>query len=214
MLENQVDSPCELTWVSVRVDGRSLDRVTIAPSGEDPVALDPPLALAGRHEVSVGARVTCPGRETTSVLQVSQPIYMGPSGGQVSVRLVSDAEASSGLAVSFELEGGRPFAPRADGVEPDCGERLPLDAAVCRAERELAGAEAVRDAARVLCVSDKLREMRLLVATTGAAGGAPDPAIRARIAALAEAAERCAPAEAPGPDGTRVVRVPAPLPPR
>jgi hypothetical protein len=209
LLENQVESPCELTWVSVRVDGRPMDRVTIAPSGEDPVPLDPRLALPGRHEVAVGARATCPGRETTSVLQVSQPIYMGEPGGAVSVRLTSDAAAPSGLAVSFALEGGRVFSPRADGAEPECAERLPLDAALCRGERELASAEAARDPSRVLCVTDKLREMRLLSATTGPVGGAPDPAIQARILALAEAAERCAPNEAPGPDGTRVVRVPA-----
>lgn len=210
LLENQVESPCELTWVSVRVDGRALERVTIAPSGEDPVALDPRLALAGRHEVAVGARATCPGRETTSVLQVSQPIYMGESGGAVTVRLATDGAAPSGLAASFELEGGRVFSPRADGALPDCAERLPLEQALCRGERELASAEAARDASRVLCVSDKLREMRLLSGTTGPVGGAPDPAIQARILALAESAERCAPAELPVPDGTRVVRLPAP----
>lgn len=194
--------------MSLRVDERPLDRITIAPSGEDPVPLEPRLRLSGQHSVSVGARAACPGGDTRSILQVTESVYMGEAGGAITVRVATDSRATSGLAVSLVVEGGQSFAPRADGGEVDCRGRLPLEGALCRGELELARAEEERDPARVLCVGDKLREMRLLAGTSGPVGGAPDPAIHARILALAEEAERCAAARAIGPDGTRIERVP------
>lgn len=207
LLENAVDGPCQLTWADARVDNRPVDRVTITPPGAKPATLDRPVLSPGEHTVSVSASAVCPdkpGDAQPAVLKVTQPVYMGEAGGQITISLVKDASSETGLRASFTIDGGHVLAPRADGEEVDCRGRIPVDRAICRTEAALDRAQQRRDVVLVTCISEKLREMRLLVDTASSAltGGPASPQedeilrdasiVRAgRVLTLAKEAEFC-----------------------
>lgn len=176
LLENRVAGPCELKWANARVDDQPLGRVTLAPTGSEPAPLDRPVLTPGEHTVSIAAAVTCPaggGSESSAVLQVTQPVYMGKAGGKITITLASKPDTDSGLEASFTVAGGQVLAPRADGGDVDCRARQPMDWAICRTETELARAIKLRDVVRASCISDRLREMKLLSGTLGSQAIAP-----------------------------------------
>jgi hypothetical protein len=212
LLENRVDTPCQLVWANARVDDRALERTTIAPPGAPPASLDRPVLKPGEHTVSIAASASCDGKEPETVLQVTQPVYMGATGGTITITVARDATSPSGLAARFVVSGGEVLAPRADGGDVDCRARMPMDRAICRTEAALARARRDRDSIRVLCVGEKLREMRL-VADTTSRGAAPDPMLgnideeaTRRVLTLATEADKCIGAEVMGQEGTLVQR--------
>jgi len=214
LLENQVDSPCQLVWANAKVDDRALERTTISPPGAPAASLDRPVLKPGEHSISIAASASCGGAEPAAILQVTQPVYMGKDGGTITITLARDAASPSGLAARIAVNGGEVLAPRADGGEVDCRGRLPVDRAICRTETALAHARKERDVIRVLCLGEKLREMRLLAETTGQgqiAASGPGDALgdidadaTKRVLALANEAERCIGDEAIGREGTQV----------
>jgi hypothetical protein len=216
VLENRVDGPCQLVRAHARIDDRALERTTIAPPGAPPASLDRPILQPGEHTVSIAASASCGGAEPETVLQVTQPVYMGKHGGTITITVRRDITSPSGLSAHFAVSGGEVLAPRADGGEVDCRGRLPVDRAICRTEMSLAHARRDRDVVRALCVGEKLREMRLLAETTGRDAGAlvaSDPNLgnidadaTRRVLALAAEAEKCIGAEAMGTEGTLVIR--------
>lgn len=167
LLENRVDGDCDLTWANGRLDDRPFDLVTIAPPGARPATLARPILAPGEHTVSISASASCKSRsgEPPAVLQVTQQVYMGKDGGQIVIALSPDKDASTALKASFEVEGGHVLAPRADGQELDCRGRLPMDWAICRTEASLARAQQKHDVVLALCITDKLREMRVVKGT-------------------------------------------------
>lgn len=204
LLENRVDGPCELTWADARVDSRPLDRVTITPVGAKPAPLDRPILSAGAHTISISASASCPGKPgdaQPAVLQVTQPVYMKEAGGQITISLTKDLSSDSGLQASFTIAGGHVLAPRADGGEVDCRGRVPVDHAICRTEGALARARKDRDVVLATCISEKLREMRLLAQTASPPLTAATPQDAAladsglesahRVLTLAKEADRC-----------------------
>jgi hypothetical protein len=207
VLENAVEGPCQLTWADARVDNRPVDRVIITPPGAKPATLDRPILRSGEHTVSVSASAVCPGKsadDQPAILKVTQPVYMGEAGGQITISLAKDGSSGSGLKVSFAVDGGHVLAPRADGGEVDCRGRVPVDRAICRTEAALSRAQERRDVVLVTCISEKLREMRLLAETASppaASDGAPaayDDVLRdagleraRRVLALEKEASRC-----------------------
>lgn len=216
LLENRVDVPCQLVWANARIDDRALERTTIAPPGAPPASLDRPVLKPGEHTVAIAASASCDGAEPETVLQVTQPVYMGKDGGQITITVARDAASPSGLVARFTVTGGEVLAPRADGGEVDCRARLPMDRAICRTEAALGRARRDRDAVRVLCLGEKLREMRLLAETTAqSAAPVSDPNLMnidmeatRRVLALATEAENCIGAEAMGQEGTHVQQGP------
>jgi hypothetical protein len=214
LLDNQVGEPCQLVWANARVDDRALERTTIAPPGSPPASLDRPVLAPGEHTVSIVASASCSGAEPAAILQVTQPVYLR-DGASITIVLSRDAGAPSGLAARFAVSGGEVLAPRADGGDVDCRGRLPIDRAICRTEAALARARKDRDVIRVLCLGEKLREMRLVTETAshGAPGGAPDPhladideATARRVLTLANEADQCVGDEVMGRDGSQVER--------
>lgn len=206
LLENAVEGPCQLTWADARVDSRPVDRVTITPPGAKPATLDRPILSPGEHTISVSASALCPDKppqDQPAVLQVTQPVYMKDAGGQITISVAEDSSSQSGLKVSLSVEGGHVLAPRADGGEVDCRSRMPVDRAICRTEAALARAQERRDVVLVTCLSEKLREMRLLAETAtppamSGSTGAHDDILRdaglertARVLTLAKEADRC-----------------------
>lgn len=192
LLENRVDGDCDLTWANARLDERALDLVTIAPPGARPAPLARPILAPGPHTLSISASAACKTKsaEQPAVLTVTQQIYMGKDGGQITVSLAPDKDSPTALKASFEVQGGHVLAPRADGQEVDCRSRMPMDWAICRTEGSLARARQKRDIVLTLCIADKLNEMRLVKGTLEpGALGAPskeDPretsALRAPVA--------------------------------
>ena len=183
LLSNQVDGDCDLSWANARIDDRALDLVTIAPPGAPPAPLARPILAPGEHTLTISASAACKTKsgEQPAVLSVTQPIYMGKDGGQILVSLAPDKDAQGSLKATFDVQGGHVLAPRADGQEVNCGARLPMDWAICRTETSLAQARQKRDLVLAMCLSDKLKEMRLVKSTLepGALGiGAPDTAPR------------------------------------
>jgi hypothetical protein len=219
LLENRVTGPCQLTWVSARVDERPLSLVTITPPGEKPATLDRPVLSPGQHVISVSATASCGASEgeRPAVLQASQPVYMGREGGKITVSLA--ASATSSLEASFAVAGGHVLAPRADGGDIDCRSRQPMDRAICRTEAALARAHERRDVVLVLCVSDKLKEMRLVAGTAGSPSSRPAPGDGAlgdiqsdaakRVIELATEADYCIGQEGVGEGGMRAPAAPA-----
>lgn len=216
LLENQVAEPCQLVWATARIDDRALERTTIAPPGAPPASLDRPVLKPGEHTVSIAASASCGGAAPSAVLQVTQPVYLGKDGGTITITVSRDPASSSGLSARFAVSGGEVLAPRADGGDVDCRGRLPVDRAICRTETALARARKDRDIVRVLCVGEKLREMRLLAETTGQGpGAAEDPNLgdidadaTRRVLVLANEADQCVGEEVMGREGTQVERVP------
>lgn len=217
LLENKVSGECELTWANARVDDRSLSLVTITPSGEKPATLDRQVLSPGEHTLAISASASCGKTDAPpAVLQVSQPVYMGREGGRITVSL--SIRPDRGLAASFDIAGGQVLAPRADGGDVDCKSRLPADWAICRTEAALARAHQRRDVVLVLCLSEKLHEMRLLAATSSppkAPSEAQDSALRdvetettKRVLALANEAEYCIGDEKAAETGLFVEHVP------
>jgi hypothetical protein len=220
LLENRVAGACELTWVNARVDERPLSLSTIAPPGSKPATLDRPILAPGEHSVTISASASCSAGsgEQPAVLQVTQPVYMGKEGGEITVSISGDPAQSGALKASFEVKGGHVLQPRADGGDVDCRARTPMDWAICRTEVALARAHEKRDVVAALCLGDKLREMRLVRGTLepGATGlpsenaelrDVGEGAIH-RVLALATEADSCAGVEiAPG-DGVKVERIP------
>lgn len=228
LLENAVEGPCELTWADARIDNRPVDRVTITPVGARPAALDRPVLTPGEHILAVSASASCPGKPgdpQPAVLKVTQPVYMRDAGGQITISLAKDSAAESGLEVRFHIEGGHVLAPRADGGEVDCRGRLPVDRAICRTETALARAQKRRDVVLSTCLSEKLREMRLLAETASPARfpsakvqgqGVPsadpaalqdiDLATTQRVLVLASEADRCIGEETFADDGVSAER--------
>jgi hypothetical protein len=219
LLENAVEGPCELTWADARIDNRPLDRVTITPVGARPAALDRPVLAPGEHTVAISASAMCPGKAgdaQPAVLQVTQPVYMGDKGGQITVSVAKDSSSDSGLKVSFHIAGGHVLSPRADGGEVDCRGRLPVDRAICRTESALARAQKRRDVVLSTCISEKLREMRLLAETAGPRSLDPasdDAALRdvamettRRVLSRASEADRCIGEESFAGDGVSAER--------
>lgn len=206
LLENRVNGPCQLKWANARVDDRPLALATVAPPGAEAAPLDRPVLAPGEHTVSIVAAASCPtagGPEQATVLQVTQPIYMGKTGGKITISLAGKPGGGldAGLVASFTVVGGQVLAPRADGGEVDCRARQPMDWAVCRTEGMLARARDDKDLIRVICVNDKLSEMRLLTGTISApspatagepgAFGDIESSTAQRVLALAGEAERC-----------------------
>jgi hypothetical protein len=217
LLENRVNGPCELQWAHVRVDDRPLALATITPPGASAATLDRPVLAPGEHTLSIVASASCPtpgAAEHATVLQATTPVYMGTTGGKITISLASKpGGGDAGMVASFAVAGGEVLAPRADGGEVDCRARLPIDGAVCRTEAMLARARERRDLVRALCVNDKLREMRLLADTLqpSAAGDGPlgDVAADAarRVLLLATEAELCSGEDSFAEGGTRMDRV-------
>lgn len=212
LLENRVAGSCQLTWANARVDERALGLITITPPGDKPATLDRPVLSPGEHTITIAASASCStlGGSPPPVLSVTQPVYMGKDGGKITVSLSISREA--GLAASFTVAGGQVLAPRADGGEVDCRARQPMDWAICRTEAALARAHQRHDVVLMLCLSDKLREMRLLAGTSGppAKGAAPadstfgdiESDAAKRVLSLASEAERCIGQESIGESGT------------
>lgn len=212
LLENTVPAPCEVVWASARVDDHVLERATIAPPGSPPASLDRQVLKPGEHTIAIAATASCGGAEPTAVLQLSTPVYIGKDGGSITITLARDAAAVSGLSARFAVSGGEVLAPRADGGEVDCRKRMPVDHAICRTEEALARARRDRDVVRVLCVGEKLREMRLLTDTV--AQGAPLPGVPGealgdieadttlRVLTLAKEADLCVGQQMMGAEGT------------
>lgn len=227
LLENRVDGDCDLSWASARLDERSLDLVTIAPPGARPAPLARPILAPGQHTLSISASASCKTKagEQPAVLSVTQQIYMGKDGGQITISLAPDKDAPAALKASFDVQGGQVLAPRADGQEVDCRSRIPMDWAICRTEASLARAHKNRDVVLSLCISDKLKEMRLVKGTLepGALGVAPESAMARdlsamlptdvaedathRVLALAREADYCIGAETMSESGVFIERV-------
>ncbi len=204
LLENRVEAPCDLTWANTRIDDHPLDLSTIAPPGARPAPLARPILAPGPHTISIAASASCTTNkgEQPAVLQVTQQVYMGKSGGQILVAIARDSGAAAGIKATFDVQGGHVSEPRADGQDVDCRSRLPMDRAICRTEASLARAHAGRDVVLALCLSDKLKEMQLVKGTLEPAGvstgAAQDPAVRdvaesaeQRVVALAIEADYC-----------------------
>jgi len=223
LLENRVTGPCQLKWANARVDDRPLGLVTLAPPGAEPAPLDRIILTPGEHTIALAVATSCPaadGSEQAGVLQVTQPVYLREGGGKITVSLANKADSDAGIEASFAVAGGHVLAPRADGGEIDCRARLPMDWALCRTEAALARGQAQRDVILVVCVSDKLREMRLLADTLGpqsAAHATDDVALRnvtaeavERVLWLALEAEQCIGEEVMTEGGTNVDRAAPP----
>ncbi|MEZ4313592.1 MAG: hypothetical protein R3F14_36690 [Polyangiaceae bacterium] len=219
LLENRVESPCDLTFASAQLDETQLERSIIAPPGSPPAILERKVLRSGPHMVSITATAACSGADPGAVLQFAQPVYTRTFGTSITIVLTRDAAAPSGLAASLKVEGGEVLSPRADGGEVNCFGRMPVDRAICRTEGALARARANRDVVLTLCISEKLREMRLAtetLSTSPAPSSAPqDPALQEqeesvarRVLTLASEADQCIGFEMMGDDGTR--RTPTP----
>lgn len=202
LLENKVAEPCQLSWANVRVDDRPVRLMTIAPPGAKPAPLDRPVLKPGPHTISISATASCVTKDSDepAVTQITQPIYMGKDGGSVTIS-VAQRGTGSAIEATFTVDGGHLLDPRADGGDVNCASREPMDRAICRTEATLAHAHEKRDVVLVMCVSEKLREMRVLSATVSTETLAPakdDPAIRGvregveeRVVALGLEADHC-----------------------
>ncbi|MBK8251314.1 MAG: hypothetical protein IPK82_01430 [Polyangiaceae bacterium] len=216
LLSNQVNGPCQLTWANANVDGRSLERTTIAPPGAPPASLERPVLAPGQHVITLTAAASCEGKDQGAVLTFSQPVYMRNQGGAITIQISGNQNTPSGLEAKLTIEGGELLNPRADGGELNCRGRMPMDSAICRTEAALGRARSQRDLVLTLCLSEKLREMRVIADTTQgqkteatdlALAGQQDSAV-ARVLVLAREAESCIGLEMMGREGSHVERTP------
>jgi hypothetical protein len=124
------------------------------------------------------------------------------------------AEAGERARVRLAMRGGKLVEDVGEalpeGKDARCAPLEPVPRALCRAAADLDEAARRNDIVGVLCVRDRLTEMRQLGQIhAGARGDAAEEAAM-RVARLAAEVERCAGDVNIGPDGVTVTRGPAP----
>lgn len=164
VLENRVEAPCTLSWANARIDEQPLGRVTLTPAGGVPATLARTNLTAGPHVLTISAASSCGNPEDPSdlnVLQVTETVYVGKEGTAVKITLSNAPDApKERLVARVEVNGGKLYAPRADGAEADCHGLLPMSHDICVTQNLANRAIAESDVVRAVCIRDKLAAMR------------------------------------------------------
>ena len=209
---NHVAAPGQLDRVTVTVDGEPLGLSSIPPQGAEPAVIARLHLKPGAHTIAVrgvALKRRGPDREII-VVGSQQPFHVGVAPAAITVDVRSgpaDAAASSPVAVSLAIQGGR-LAPDfgaapADDKDERCAGLLPIPRAMCRAAVDLDEASRKNDVVAALCVRDKLVEMRRL-ATIADSGVASET--EAEVALLSHQIELCGgEVTTPRPDGLTVI---------
>jgi hypothetical protein len=209
---NHVAAPGELDRVTITVDGEPVALSSIPPQGAEPAVIARLHLKPGAHTIAVRAKGRGPGSEVI-VVGAQQPFHVGAAAAAITIDVRSgagDASASSPVAVSLAIQGGR-MAPDfgaapADDKDERCAALLPIPRAMCRAAVDLDEASRKNDIVAALCVRDKLVEMRRLATIGDSSKGDAVAMAEAEVASLSRQVELCGgDVVAPRPDGVTVL---------
>jgi len=211
---NHVAAPGELDRVTVSVDGDIVPLSAIPPHDGDPATIAKLPLAPGAHSITVRVSAHAPGSNVV-VVGTQQPFLVerGPAAITIDVRAVPGAvPTTTPVAVILTIRGGR-LAPDFGAAPPDdkderCATLLPIPRALCRAAVDLDEATRKNDLRAVLCVRDKLVEMRKFAIIGESAAGPGADLAEAQVAELARRVELCSgeAVASPAPDGLTVIR--------
>ncbi len=161
-VQNHVTDGDVLDKITLTIDGQTLPLATIPPPGEAPIGV-PALRLApGQHTITVRAMGRSNG--TIVVALAQQVFYL--KGGPAAILVDVKPNKEERIAVDLSMGGGAlgpafGAAPLQD-KDARCAPLLPIPKAICRAAVDFDEAARRRDIAAVMCVQEKLGEMRRL----------------------------------------------------
>jgi hypothetical protein len=208
---NHVAAPGELDRITITVDGEPVALSSIPPQGAEAAVIARLRLRPGGHTIAVRAKGHGPGSEVI-VVGTQQPFHVGAAPAAITIDVSSgagDATASSPVAVSLAIQGGR-MAPEfgvapADDKDERCAGLLTIPRAICRAAVDLDEAGRKNDIVAALCVRDKLVEMRRLAIIGESSRGDAVAMAEAEVTTLSHQVELCGgEVTAPRPDGVTV----------
>lgn len=226
LVANHLGQADEIDHLRVSIDETLLPLSTVPPRSEIAAALGSLRLPPGPHTISV--RVTTHGRDGgVAVVDARQIFHVGESASEIDIDLrnrMEPGEQDARIAVDLSMVGGHMNpelgAGPPEGKDARCAPLQPIPRALCRAAADLDEASKRNDLVSVLCIRDKLGEMRKIsligeTSTSTVAGLATR-----RVQDLAKEIDRCVGDVVVGADGLTVIRpggatqTPPPPPPR
>jgi hypothetical protein len=212
-IANNVRAPGELERVVITIDGEAVPLSALPPDGGDPASIGALRLKPGAHLIAVRAKARAQNSEQL-VVGAQQPFHIteGPAAITIDVRSGLPAAGAAPLAVTLTILGGS-MAPEfgvapADDKDERCAALLPIPRALCRAAVDLDEATRKNDIPAMLCVRDKIAEMRKLAIIGETGKGDSIAMAEQHVAALARQVELCAGdvVASPASDGITVTR--------
>ncbi len=182
--------------------------------------------LPGPHSISV--RVTTRGRDgSVAVVDARQTFHVTERASEIDIDLrsrVAPSELDARVAVDLSMAGGH-MNPELGVAQPEgkdarCAPLQPIPRALCRAAADLDEAARRNDLVSVLCIRDKLGEMRKVSLIGETSEGPAAGMATRRVSDLSKEIDRCVGDVVVGADGLTVIKpggatsAPPPPPPR
>jgi hypothetical protein len=215
LVENRLSSTDQLDRLLVTVDDAVVPLSALPPRDEE-TALTALRLPPGSHTISV--RATAAGAEGDRVVVSAAQIFhiaTAPAAIGIAVRSRPAGRARDDdgrIAVDLRMTGGQMDpemgAPRPETADERCAPLLPVPRALCRAAGDMDEATRRNDLVSVLCVRDKLRDMRTAAQIAETSRGEGASLAEKQVLALSREVERCRRTDVMiGADGLTVTKI-------
>ncbi|MFO0759528.1 MAG: hypothetical protein U0359_23755 [Byssovorax sp.] len=219
LVTNHLDAADAIEHLRVSVDETLLPLATVPPRQEDAAALGTLRLGPGPHAISVRVTTRAPDG-SVGVVEARQIFHVQGTANEIDIVLRSRPDAGgidARVAVDLTMAGGKmgPELGEAPPADKDarCAPLQPIPRAICRAAADLDEASRRNDLVGVLCIRDKLGEMRKL-SLIGETGGQNVAGMaQKRVEDLGREIDRCAGDVTIGADGLTVIKPGASAPP-
>ncbi|MEO7328721.1 MAG: hypothetical protein ABI193_09100, partial [Minicystis sp.] len=207
LVANHLDLGDEIDHLRVSIDDTAIPLSTVPPRREVAAALASLRLPPGPHSISV--RVTTHGRDgSMAVVDARQIFHVAETASEIDIDLRSrtaPSDLDARVAVDLTMAGGH-MDPELGGAQPEgkdarCAPLQPIPRALCRAAADLDEAGRRNDLVSVLCIRDKLGEMRK-VSLIGETSDSPTATLATkRVQDLSKEIDRCVGEVVVGTDG-------------
>jgi hypothetical protein len=198
-MENQLGDPVELRHVRVAIDGKDAGGLAgedLGRGSREPVHIVTAQLTEGDHTLTLHVQAVCRRTEDTLVLSETLAFSIGREPLSLLARLSTPADGSR-VQLDIAATGGTLAGSNGVHGSGSCHALPPGQTQICLTEAALRTAMEHRDAPRVVCLDETLRQMHQLVLLSGDEddGGTQETVLRRevprRLEELGRKALRC-----------------------